>query len=186
MGRDKALLPWEGQTLLEYTEQRLKPMVSTLVVSSNQIEQLSMLTSSPILPDEHLDQQLSAYSGPLHGVLTGLMWMQTHTPECEWLLSVAVDTPSFPLTLGDDLLATATNQNLRLVCAASKDKLHPTCALWHSSLRQSLADYLLRGERRLMTFHEQMKGGHVSYGTAPQDPFFNINTEDDLEQLKRI
>ncbi len=152
MGQDKALITLQGRTLLQRSEARLAPQVSSLLISSNSPQTLQAFTHSPIIEDNHLEAQLPPFSGPLSGVLSALLWMQQFQPDQQWLLSVAVDTPQFPLSLADDLLTKANTEHLKLVCAASADKLHPTCALWHIDLLAPLSAYLRAGERRLMRF----------------------------------
>jgi len=185
MGQDKALITLEGRSLLQLSEARLTPQVSSLVISSNHPQALHALTSSPIIEDSQLEQQLPLFSGPLAGVLSALLWMQQFHPRKQWLLSVAVDTPQFPLSLADDLFKQACTEKRKLVCAASADKLHPTCALWHTDLLAPLSAYLCAGERRLMRFHEAHNGGCVRYPTHPSDPFINLNTRADIERLER-
>lgn len=186
MGADKALLTLaNGQALLEQTAQRLKPQVTSLLISSNNpahtISDIHSLSDTPKVPP---------HSGPLAGILTALHYLhqpQSNQPTTpQWLLTVAVDTPLFPKTLAQDLLQHAQTEQCPLVCAASKDKLHPTCALWHTSLCDKLERYLTAGERRLMGFHQQAKGQHHSYSTSPHDPFFNCNTPEDFQQLADV
>lgn len=184
MGQDKALITLAGKPLLQWSETRLAPQVSSLVISSNQPLTLETHTRSTIIQDNTLKQQLPPYSGPLAGILSALLWMQQIQPNTQWLLSVAVDTPQFPPSLADDLFKKASADNQKLVCAASAGKLHPTCALWHTDLIEPLSTYLLAGERRLMRFHKAQNGGSVSYSTSPRDPFFNLNTEADIVQLE--
>lgn len=185
MGKDKALLQLAGQSLIEIVESRLASQVSTVIISTNNPESLRPLTDSPLLSDPHLDRQLTEYSGPLAGILAGLVWLREQAPESQWLLSVAVDTPQFPVSLADDLLAQAKSEQSKLVCAASDHKLHPTCALWHRDLLDPLQRYLLAGERRLMAFHRLVDGGQVSYPAQPSDPFLNLNTPEDLMRLAK-
>jgi len=185
MGQDKALIKLKGRSLLLWSEARLASQVDSLLISSNHPQALQALTHSPIIADDSLSQQLPPFSGPLAGVLSALLWMQQFQPQQQWLLSVAVDTPQFPLSLADDLFKLANLEARKLVCAASADKLHPTCALWHTDLVAPLRDYLLAGERRLMRFHKAHDGGCVSYSTSPYDPFFNLNTTADIDQLEQ-
>lgn len=163
MGKDKACINIEGQTLLQRSEQRLAAQVKQVVISSNNPQSISKLTDTTILADNHLNAQLDDYSGPLVGILTVLMWLKEHHPEQQWLLSVAVDTPLFPPTLANDLLLCAKHQQRLLVCASSNHKQHPTCALWHTALIKPLTDYLLAGERRLMRFCSKHHAGVVDY-----------------------
>jgi len=185
MGQDKALIKLKGRSLLQWSETRLAPQVDSLLISSNRPQALQAITHSPIIADDFLNLQLPPFSGPLAGILGALLWMQQFQPQQQWLLSVAVDTPQFPPSLADDLFKLASIESRKLVCAASADKLHPTCALWHTDLVVPLRDYLRAGERRLMGFHKAHEGGCVSYSTSPYDPFFNLNTAADLDQLER-
>ena len=70
------------------------------------------------------------------------------------------------------------------VWARSVERDHPALALLHRSLAEPLADYLQRGERRLMQFLRE-QGGHAVTISQDDAAFRNVNTPDDLEDNAR-
>ena len=99
-----------------------------------------------------------------------------------WVASFAVDTPFFP----DDLvsrLRNATREHPRAVIAvaSSQGRLHPVFALWSTALAGELRAALERGERKMETFIRRFAHISVEWAVDDGDPFFNINT---LEELR--
>ncbi|WP_394700778.1 molybdenum cofactor guanylyltransferase MobA [uncultured Cohaesibacter sp.] len=178
LGRDKAFVPLDGRPLLEHCLARLAPQVGTIVISANG-DPASYPADHPLLPDDNDD-----HAGPLAGILKALQWArQTHASS--HVLSVAVDTPFFPVTLAQRLCDVAEAAPERPVLAMSGGRLHPTFGLWPVGLLGTLEAYLAAGDRKMLLWAEQQ--GALSVAFEPLvghgrsvDPFFNINTAEDL------
>ncbi|WP_323035945.1 molybdenum cofactor guanylyltransferase MobA [Pararhodobacter sp.] len=170
-GGDKALLPVAGRPMLAHVIARLAPQVTALALNANGDPARFADFGLPVLPDPLPDQP-----GPLAGVLAGMEWAaaQGYTH----LLTVAGDTPFLP----EDLVARLAKAEFTL--AASPDdtgrlRQHPTVGLWPVTLRESLRAALLRGERKVGRWAAEHGAQSVVF-TAQPDPFFNVNTPDDL------
>jgi molybdopterin-guanine dinucleotide biosynthesis protein A len=98
------------------------------------------------------------------------------------LATVAVDTPLFPENLVAVLRRKAGE---RIVAAESATGLHPTFALWPVSAEPELASWLASGQSRRMTDFLKSQSFETAMfsGDAALDPFFNINTPEDLAAL---
>lgn len=183
-GTDKTLLTLSGRPLIRQVLDRLQPQASPVVINTNADPSHFAGLGAEIIADT-----IAGYQGPLAGVLAGLEWAVSKHGVTH-LLSVAGDTPFFPDNLARQLAARAAGG--RVTVAASNGRVHPTFALWPVSLRDALAAFLESGDtRRVMTFLEQAGLDVVDFeaeqrGARTVDPFFNINTPDDLAEAERL
>ncbi len=179
MGRNKALLTLDGDTLINHAIRRLYPQTDHLLISTNaELPTCPEASDIPQLADSQIDV------GPLGGILTGLDWVKKHSTN-EWLITVAVDTPFFPEDLASRLWQARTSED-RIIAARSGTKAHPTFALWHTSLTGVLVDFITQdNKRRLMGFIEQQPHCYVNFDDSIRNPFNNINTPEDLARLTR-
>ena len=172
MGSDKALALLGDKPLWQITHQRLASQVQYTALNlppEGTVPEIATIIRDPS----------DRFLGPLAGVLTGLRWMGERHDSHEWLLTVAVDTPFFPLNLAASLSRQC--DRAKIVLASSDDRLHPTCALWHRDLISPLEQYLeIQHGRRMMTFIEAQGFSTVAFTTDPVDPFMNINSPSDL------
>ncbi len=175
-GGDKCLLPLAGKTLLQRTIDRSLPQVKQLILNANGSSLRFARTRLPVVPDVFSDNL-----GPLAGVHAGLNWLQTNAPKTEWLASFASDTPFFPANLADELLLAVTSSSRKLAVATSKLAVHPVFALWHVSLKAEIEAQLATGQvPRLQEWMENHNPVKVDFPVEKYDPFFNINTPQDL------
>jgi molybdopterin-guanine dinucleotide biosynthesis protein A len=175
---DKCLLSLGSATLLDIAIERLRPQVNTLMLSVNGDPSRFADWDLPLATDVVGD-----YSGPLAGILTGMVWCAEHCPDAEWVLSAASDTPFFPRDLAARLLARAQADRALISVAESGGRLHPVFGLWHRSLEENLREALVERDVRKMRFWlEQHPWTRTCFGAQNTvDPFFNINSPGDLE-----
>lgn len=180
MGANKALVRLGGVPLLELAADRLRPQVSTLSISANDpLPALSGFTGQ-VFPDLQ-----GMRSGPLGGILAALADARLRHPSASHVATVPTDSPFFPLDLVDRLAA-ATDGADRIVVACSSGGLHPVFGLWPLALADDLAEWLRSGQSlRLRAWLDRHGAAEVRFGDletrrGPLDPFFNINTPDDL------
>lgn len=175
-GGDKCLLPLVGKTLLQRTLDRAQPQVQKLILSANGNSLRFARTRLPVVADIYPNNR-----GPLAGIHAALEWMHDNTPTTQWLMSFASDTPFFPSDLVEKLLNAATTNDKFLAVASSLERRHPTFALWHISLKEVLAQQLSQEQvPRLQDWIEAQHAVEVNFDAADYDPFFNINTPQDL------
>ena len=177
-GGDKCLLPLAGKTLLQRTIERAQPQVGELILNANGNSLRFARSRLPVIADS-----IPGNLGPLAGMHAGLSWMRKDNPNAEWLASFASDTPFFPSDLVSCLhaAATATTRRCQLAVASSRLRLHPVFALWHASLLEKIEQQLKTGEvPRLQDWVKQQNMVEVNFAADAYDPFFNINTPQDL------
>ncbi|CAG1010501.1 MAG: molybdenum cofactor guanylyltransferase MobA [Rhizobiaceae bacterium] len=184
-GEDKALLAIGGRRLVDRVLARLAPQVCRVAISANGDPRRFGQLGIPILADP-----LPGGLGPLAGVLAGLEWAAT-LPGVTGLVTVATDTPFLPSDLVDRLAAGRSGEG-SLTVAASGDRIHPVDALWPVAAAADLRHYLQAGETYKATrFIEKFGYSAVSFDPVALpggavDPFFNINTRDDLATAARL
>ena len=173
-GGDKCLLPLGGKTLLQRSIERAQPQVSELSLNANGNSLRFARSRLPVIAD-----LFANFPGPLAGIHAALTFMDERNPNNEWLASFACDTPFFPRDMVQQLLAAAGDS--RLVVARSNGRVHPIFALWHASMLGKVEQRLQKGDTpRLQEWIEDFAPVYVDFSSASYDPFFNINTPQDL------
>ncbi|MCW8842847.1 MAG: molybdenum cofactor guanylyltransferase MobA [Rhodobacteraceae bacterium] len=184
-GGDKGRLEVGGQSLLGRVINRLEPQVAGLALNANGDATRFADTGLPVLADS-----LPDHPGPLAGVLAGLDWAAEQG--ADRIVTAAADTPFFPQDLVARLEAEAKGMEIPLVLAASRDadtgKLwrQPTFGLWPVALRHDLRAALEGGLRKVVLWTQQHGGREAVFEDSGPDPFFNINTPDDLATAQAL
>ncbi len=174
-GVDKALLPFNGATLLDQSIARLLPQVEELALSANGDLARFGRFGLTVLPD-------AESRGPLSGILSGLLWAQGQGADA--VVSVPVDVPFLP---GDLLprLVLAGEASGGLALASSGGRLHPACALWPVGLAGALASFLASGAKERVTDFAKAHGAAMA--EFPDDgAFANLNTPEDLAAAEAL
>lgn len=177
-GGDKALLQLGDATLLDQVIDRLKPQVAELALNANGDAARFARFGLPVLADS-----IDGFVGPLAGVLAGLDWAAEQGADT--IVTVAADTPFFPCDLVPRLMLAAEGQTVPLVLAATPDGRHPTFGLWPVALRDDLRDALSSGLRKVVQWTDA-HGGREAVFDGTGDPFFNVNTPEDLEKARML
>lgn len=180
-GGDKGLREVAGKPLLDHVIVRLAPQVGGLALNANGDPSRFAKYRLPVVADS-----LPDWPGPLAGVLAGMDWAAAQGADS--VVSVAADTPFFPLDLVAQLQAAAGPSGLALAATREGGKLwrHPTFGLWPVALRDDLRAELLGGLRKVVLWTDQHGAGTAEFGTDPFDPFFNINTPEDIAVAEDI
>ena len=165
-GLDKTLLRVGGVTLLDHVIARLRPQVGQLALSANGDPARFGGCGLRVLADA------TPGLGPLAGVLSGLDWAEALG--CDALLTVPGDTPFIPDDLARRLLPAPA-------VAASGGRVHHAVALWAVCCRAALRAHLRAGGTRSVSgFARTLPMRAVVFARAEGDPFFNVNTPEDL------
>jgi molybdenum cofactor guanylyltransferase len=181
-GGDKGLRVVAGRRLIDHVIDRLAPQCGPLAINANGDPARLAEFGLPILPDSMPD-----HPGPLAGVLAGLDWAATLGAPA--IVTAAADTPFLPPDLVARLMAAAPPSGL--VLAASPDTSgrihrHPTFGLWPVALRRDLRAALEGGLRKIVLWTDGHGAGVAEFPGTPFDPFFNVNTPDDIAEAERL
>jgi molybdopterin-guanine dinucleotide biosynthesis protein A len=191
-GGDKGLLQVGGQSLLSRVCDRLAPQVSGLALNANGDAARFADLGLPVVADS-----IEGFAGPLAGVLAGLDWAAEQGADA--IVTAAADTPFFPTDLVARLVAASDGQVHPLVLATtprtgdelksggrSRVNRHPTFGLWPVALRDDLRAALHDGLRKVVLWTDQHDGREALFDATPFDPFFNVNTPDDLARAEEL
>lgn len=181
-GGDKCLQKIGGKTLLEATLARLRPQVSQVVLNANGDADRFAEYGLPVAADS-----LPGHAGPLAGLLAGMTWAHHNAAQCTHLLSIAGDTPFFPKTLAADLAHALRERGADIAVASSDRRMHPVFGLWSLDLVKDLEKALVEENiRKIRFFMNRHTSVTYDYAVRPFDPFFNINTPDDIKQAEAL
>lgn len=181
-GGDKGLTTVGGRPILARVIERLAPACAAVILNANGDAARFAAFGLPVVADE-----VPGFAGPLAGVLAGLDWAAQHRPDLAWVASAPADCPFLPGDLVERLHAVRRAAGEPLVCAASGDRKHPVVALWPVALRETLRQTLVDdGVRRVEAFTARHGVAVAQWPAAPVDPFFNVNTIEDLATAERL
>jgi molybdenum cofactor guanylyltransferase len=179
-GQDKAFLPLAGGNLAQRAIARLAPQCDHLIINANRELDRFAGFGVPVISDS-----VAGYAGPLAGILTGLDWLADHAPDAA-LLTVPVDGPFFPDDLGARLRAAAKSQGVAIACAQSGGRRHGVYGLFSAALRDDLRRALtIEGIRKVDDWLDRHNAAVAEWSTEPVDPFFNVNTSDELARAEQ-
>lgn len=183
-GGDKALLALAGVPMLQRVIDGLRPQVDGIMLNANGDAGRFASFGLPVIPDMSPD-----LAGPLAGLLTGLSWVRANRPDVRVMATVASDTPFFPSDLVERLLSKMPD--LRPAIAGSAGRRHPAFGLWPIAIIGELEAALADGERKMLRWVDQQQAVTVEFapvriGSAEVDPFFNVNTPEDLAIAEAI
>ncbi len=180
-GGDKALKILAGKTILERVIARARPQVAALVLNANGDASRFARYGLPVAADS-----VAGFAGPLAGVLAGLDWAAKSLPGVSHVASFATDAPFFPPDLVKRLEEAVRDGKHDLACAASGGRDHPVFGLWPVALREDLRQALADGLRKVDLWTARHRLARVEFAASPYDPFFNVNSPEDLAEAEKI
>lgn len=179
-GGDKALLALGGVSLIGRVKVRLNKQMNTVILNANGDPSRFDGLGVPVVNDT-----VAGFVGPLAGVLAGMDYAAlegaTH------IVTVATDTPFFPRDFVAQLDATGAD----LCMAVTPDSergiaRHPTFGKWPVALRDDLRMALNNGIRKVVEWSKPHGCVSVEFAVEPFDPFFNVNTPEDLKNAEAM
>lgn len=177
-GGDKSLLELGGRPLLSHVLERLKPQIPRIGLNANGDEARFAEFGLPVFGDS-----VTGFAGPLAGVLAGMDWAAALG--VGQIVTVAADTPFFPRDLVSRLEEAAQSEHTPLAMAVTPDPKrgtarHPTFGLWSVDLRNELRAAINAGVRKVVEWTNPVGCAQCMFHASPFDPFFNVNTPEDL------
>ena len=179
-GGIKSLIKINNKKIFDIILKRIQPQINKIIVNSNIAEEEISKYKFPIIKDVK-----KGYLGPLAGIHAGMQWLNKNKPEVDWLLTLPGDTPFIPLNLVS-CFKEKINQDSKIILAKSNDKIHPIIGAWHTSLLTSLNEHLESGTRKILEWAEKHPLEFLEFDEKGYDPFFNINTQIDINKAEDI
>jgi molybdopterin-guanine dinucleotide biosynthesis protein A len=179
-GDDKAFRLLASRALLEHVAERLAPQCESVLLNANGDPARFARIGLPVVPDS-----VAGHPGPLAGILAALEWSAAHRPDIAWIVTVPADTPFIPKDLVLRLHGACSEAPRLIACAASGSQTHFAVGLWPVSLRHDLRQALVnQGVRSIRDWLNRHGHAEASWLAEPVDPFFNINTPEDLKHAE--
>lgn len=175
IGGNKPLLKLAGERLIDRAVRLARGWSEVIAVAVRDPAQVGHVDAPTIADD-------STIEGPMGGLASALHFAAD--AGCTFGLTIPADMPFLPADLLDRLAAEIGGSACAL--ASSGGHFHPVCGLWRTGALERLGDYLVGERRSLRGFADMVGYRAVEWAGEPLDPFFNINTADDLAAAERI
>ena len=179
-GEDKSQVTLANKLLIDYVlSEIIDQFKEVLIVSNNSI---NFQNSEKITKIEDYKKGL----GPLCGVLSAMKWIKTNKRDYQWIATFPVDTPFFKKQILKDFIKNINFKDSDLFFIKSNNTRHNIFGLWSIKLLDKLEKDLNDGERKVELWANNVGVKIINMEFPNNDPFFNINTKEDLEKAKDI
>ena len=177
MGRDKALIVFEGKPIIARVIDTLRELSDDVLVVSNRSEVYAPF-GARVVPDA------DPPNGPLGGISAGLAAAQH-----DLAIVVACDMPFLNTQLLRSLVERAVNVDA--VVPLTGDRFEPLHAVYRRACLAAIERHLADGDRRVISFFDEVRVKAVlETDWRLLDPtgrsLANLNTPDDLRQLHQV
>ena len=179
-GEDKSQVTLANKLLIDYVlSEIIDQFKEVLIISNNSI---NFQSSQKITKIEDYKKGL----GPLCGVLSAMKWINTNKKDYQWIATFPVDTPFFKRQILKDFIQNINFNESDLFFIKSNNTRHNIFGLWSIKLLDRLEKDLNDGERKVELWANNVGVKIINMEFPNNDPFFNINTKEDLEKAKEI
>lgn len=170
-GADKGLQILNGQPLVQWVLERLRPQVDAVLISANRNLERYAGFGCAVVQDA-----LPGFAGPLAGLQAAMV--QADTP---LLLCAPCDSPRLPTDLALRLRAAliGAGAGAGLAVPRASGRVHRAFCLVRRDLLPQLDAFLATGERRLARWHESLGAVEVDFDDEAA-AFENLNSLADL------
>jgi len=182
MGKDKLFLELNNKKLIEHTIDKVKKYLKKVIIITNQDNEF-FSKNNLITVKDCIEGQL----GPLVGILTAMKWAKKNLSKCSWIATFPCDTPFFPESIIKSFIEESEKKESLILCASSHGRKHNIFGLWSLDLYDKLKDDLINKRvRKVQDWTDKNKIKNLEFTFKDYDPFFNINTQEDLEFAKKL
>ena len=177
-GREKAFLELDSKLVILHVIEQFEPQVDQLVINANGEPARFSEFGLEVIPDV-----FTSLTTPLAGLHAALRF--TKSVDADMLMTVPSDTPFLPFDLAAKLLENTIASGAAI--AASGGQEHYIIGAWKTELLNDLdlaiaKDHLFR----VKDWTHRTSAQRVEWPVEPYDPFFNVNTPEDLRIAEQI
>jgi molybdopterin-guanine dinucleotide biosynthesis protein A len=177
-GEDKSQVKLGDKLLIDHILSEIIEEFSEILVVSNSL--INFKKSDKISLTEDIKKNL----GPLGGVLTAMKWVKDNNKDYKWISTFPADTPFFKHSILQKFLQDIQLSESKLFFIKSNNTRHNIFGLWSIDLMDKLEEDLNKGERKVEVWANSIGVKTINIEFQNEDPFFNINTKEDLEKAK--
>ena len=164
-----------GRTLLQHAVANLAPQVNRLLVNGD----------AELCGNKAVSDKLEGFKGPLMGLYSALSSEQLSS--AEYLMMVPCDGPFIPNNLVTSLHKVIAQTDADIACVRYQGCAQPTFSLWHKRVMPAVEQALLVNKNGgFKPLLEDLKSVYLDWPEQGINPFFNINTPDDLAEAERL
>ena len=180
-GRDKSQVKLGSKILIDYILTEIIDLYKDILIVTN--EPIKYLNSNKISITSDIKKGL----GPLGGVFTAMKWVKDNKKNYEWISTFPTDTPFFKKEHLNKFYKEINLEKSDLFFMKSKNTRHNIFGLWSIELFQRLEIALDKGDRKVEHWANEIGVKTIDFEHENnKDPFFNINTEKELETAKKL
>ena len=170
-GADKGLIKVHGKYVIEYLISMARKYSPNVFVNANRNISFYKELECNVVKDV-----LKDYQGPLAGIYSGLLQVQTN-----YLITLPCDGPLISDEYFTKMLESPMTDKIK--CACCNDRLQPVYALIPTKLIGALKEFLDDGERKIDKWYNQCGLEIVDFSHNPEI-FINVNSEEELLQYE--
>jgi len=180
-GRDKSQVKLGDKILIDYILSEILDFYNDILIVAN--EPIKFLDSNKITLIEDIRKGL----GPLGGVFSAMKWVRDNKKDYEWVSTFPVDTPFFKKDHLSKFYKEIDLNKSKLFFMKSKNTRHNIFGLWSLELFEKLETALNSGDRKVELWANEIGVKTIDFEHENnKDPFFNINTIEELETAKKL
>ena len=180
-GRDKSQVKLGDKILIDYILTEIIDLYKEILIVTN--EPIKFINSNKI----SLTNDIKKGLGPLGGVLSAMKWVNDYRKDYKWISTFPIDTPFFKKEHLKKFYKEIDLNKSNLFFMKSKNTRHNIFGLWSLELYEKLELALNKGDRKVELWANEIGVKTIDFEYENnKDPFFNINTEEELEIAKRI
>ncbi len=178
-GRDKSQVKLGDKMLIDYILNEIKDIYKDILIVTN--EPIKYLNLNKI----YLTSDIQKGLGPLGGVFSAMKWVRDNKKDYKWISTFPIDSPFFKKEHLNRFYKEIDLDKSNLFFMKSKNTRHNIFGLWSLELFEKLELSLNKGDRKVELWANEIGVKTIDFENEKnKDPFFNINTEEDLETAK--
>jgi molybdopterin-guanine dinucleotide biosynthesis protein A len=179
LGEDKCQVKLGDKLLIDYIlSEIVDEFKEVLLISNNKIKYNH---SNKISLVEDTKKGL----GPLGGILTAMKWIRQNNKSYKWISTFPSDTPFFKKQILNNFIEEIKSYEGKLFFINSNNTRHNIFGLWSIDLLERLEKDLENGERKVEMWANKIGVKSINMKFENKDPFFNINTKEDLIKAEK-
>tara|TARA_B100000965_G_scaffold350803_1_gene324932 strand:+ start:32 stop:637 length:606 start_codon:yes stop_codon:yes gene_type:complete len=179
-GENKSQAQLGGKILIDHIlSEIIYEFKEVLIVANEKIEHLP---SERIIKIEDYKKNY----GPLGGIFSAMKWAKDNNKKYNWIASFPSDTPFFKMNIFKKFLNKINEKESELFFIKSNEKRHNIFGLWSLDLIDQLEKDLETGTRKVEKWANNIGVKIINMSFEKKDPFFNINTKEDLKNAEKI